>query len=496
MSRALRLVKQEFGSEAVILSARSLKRESGVLGFLAKPGVEVTAATDATCPQNKNTLSIGSRGNQTEHLPLEYRMNDPNSRKRGFINSIHGGVKALKDRYKPPVKEMCVPQNIPEELMMLRQRLLSQGVEEVIALELIETMNKKLLSKETLGKEEVKSCFVRTIEEMGITTGSKGNGNGRQKIVAFVGPTGVGKTTTVAKLAALQTFEMKKRVALITLDNHRIGGIEQLKIFARIIGIPIIVVSDSKELKKALKKLKNKDIVLLDTAGVSQKDIDRFHELKNVFDRMRHIEIQLLLDATKKQKDLFALLEKFKAIPISALIFTKLDETTSYGNMFNLLIRRRIPISYFSNGQQVPGDIERASLESFAEMIMSDEKGKVTVSGVPQKESDLKESNRKPEQNFIKGEEHKSREEKHSPEVVDRHSSKFYVANKNSDIFHYPGCKWANKIKSENLIVFECVLDAVDKDYKPCRLCKPEGYEEHSNINEVGRIKTAGSYGY
>ena len=112
MARALKLVKQEFGSEAVILSARSLKKERGVLGFLAKPGVEVTAATDAYYPQNRKGISIESGGTHPEHRLFEYRMNDLSNKKRGFINSIHGGVKALKDRYKPSVREKYVSQNI------------------------------------------------------------------------------------------------------------------------------------------------------------------------------------------------------------------------------------------------------------------------------------------------------------------------------------------------------------------------------------------------
>jgi flagellar biosynthesis protein FlhF len=496
MARALRLVKQEFGSEAVILSARSLKKEKGVFGFLAKPEVEVTAATDVYYPQDKKSCSVESGGSLGEYQPVEYYMNGLNNKKRSLISSIHGGMKAFKDRYRTSVGENHVSQKVSKELLMLRQHLLSQGVEENIALELIEEMNRTRLSKEPLEKEEIKSCLIRIIKGMGVTAGPIDIDHERQRIIACVGPTGVGKTTTIAKLAAFQALEMKKQVALITLDYHRIGGIEQLKIFARIMGIPMEVASNNKELKKSLKKLKNKDIILIDTPGISQRDGHRFNELKNLFGKMRNIEIQLLLDATTKEKDLVNILERFKAITISWLIFTKLEESTTYGNILNQLIQRKIPISYFTNGQQVPGDIEIASLEKLVDLIMTGKKGRKNATETPQTINYSEEIPKISKRHSRKSEELVLNDKKREINALNPHFSEFYVANKNSDIFHYPDCKWANKIKSENLIVFECVLDAINKDYKPCRLCKPEKDEEHNTIPEAGQIKRFGSYGY
>jgi flagellar biosynthesis protein FlhF len=496
MAHALRLVKQEFGSEAVILSARSLNKDKGIFGFLGKPEVEVTAATDSYYPHNKKNRSMESGQSSYENQPVEYRLNGSSNKKGGLINSIHGGMKALKDRYKPSTKENNIPQSVSKELVMLHQHLLSQGVEKNIALELMEEMNRTRLSKEPLEKEEIKTCLIRFIMQMGVTAGPIDTDHRRQRIVAFVGPPGVGKTTTIAKLAAFHALEMKKRVALITLDNHRIGGIEQLKIFARVIGIPIEVASDNKELKKCLKKLKNRDIILIDSAGISQRDEHRFNELKKIFNKMRNIEIQLLLDATTKENDLVNILEKFKAISISRLIFTKLDESTAYGNIFNQLLKGKIPISYFANGQQVPGDIEIASPEKLADLIMYGEKEREietdSLQTIDYSEEIKKNSKRHPRKSkglMLNG-------KKGEVDAFSQRFSEFYVANKNSDIFHYPDCKWANKIKPENLIVFESVLDAINKDYKPCRLCKPEVNKEHDAITEVGQIKRAGSYGY
>ncbi|MBW1908133.1 MAG: flagellar biosynthesis protein FlhF [Deltaproteobacteria bacterium] len=486
MAGALSLIKQEFGSEAVILSARSLKKERGVFGLLTKPGVEVTAATDAYYHQVKKYDS---------HQPVQSCLDDL-SKKKGLIDTLHERMKALKDRCKPVVRENHVTQNGANELAMLRQHLLSQGVEEGIALELIEKLNRTRLSKGPLKVDEIKSCLIRTLKEMGITAGPIDVNHGKQRIIVFVGPTGVGKTTTIAKLAAVRALQMKKRVALITLDNHRIGGIEQLKIFARIIGVPVEVASNNKELKKSIKNLKNKDLILIDTAGMSRRDGHRFSELKSLFNKMRRVEIQLLLDATTKEKDLVDILERFKAISISRLIFTKLDESTTYGNILNQLIRTKIPISYFTNGQQVPEDIEIASLEKLVDLIMYREKEMELSSGPPQTMNYsaaipgiLKRHSGKPKELVLN-------DENRGVDALNPHFSEFYVANKKSDVFHCPDCKWAKKIKPENLMVFECALDAINKDFKPCRLCNPDRIEKHNPIPESGQIKMGGSYVY
>lgn len=493
MARALRLIKNEFGPEAVILSARSLKKEKGVFGVLAKHQVEVTAATDAYYPQDKKDRSTDNRVSPYEYPPLGYSMNGLDNKKGGLISSIHGGVKALRDKYKFAAPEKDDLQNISKELLMLRKHLLSQGVEENVADELIEKMNKARLSKDSSEGEDLKSCLVRIISETGIAIGPKGSNQKRKRIIALVGPTGVGKTTTISKLAALHALEMKKRVGLVTLDNHRIAGIEQIGIFARIMGVPMEVASNNKELKRSLKKLKDRDTVLIDTAGMSQRDGYRFDELKNLFDKMRHIEVQLLLSATTKENDLTDILDKFKAISFSGVIFTKLDESISYGNIFNLLIRKKLPISYFAEGQQVPGDLEAASLEKLVDLIMDGNKGTEfvnrtlrTINHSGKKSGRSRQNSGKTEQVLKTG-----------ASVSKSHSDEFYVANKNSDIFHHPDCKWANKIKSANLVMFESALEAINKNYKPCRLCKPGKIEKYETIiPESERMEKISSYGY
>jgi flagellar biosynthesis protein FlhF len=444
MTEALRLVKQEFGSEAVILSARSLEKKGGVFWPVKRLGVEVTAANDTYYPETKKTSS--SKIRKFENL----------DNKKSLIGSLYGGIMALKN------KPDNIFQNHAKELADLNQRMLSQYVEENIARKLTEEVNRIASPKEPLKDNELKLYLIRVFKEMGITAGPLRIEPGKQKVVAFIGPTGVGKTTTIAKLAAIHAIKMKKQVALITLDNYRIGGIDQLKIYAKIIGIPIEVASTGKEFKECLNRLKDKDLILIDTAGMSQRNEYQFNELRIFFNKVRRVETHLLLSATTKEDDLIDILARFKVFRINKLLFTKLDESTSYGNMLNQLIRSKIPVSYFTNGQQIPEDIEIATLEKLVDLITDQEKdGK---------------------HRFI------------SQVVSNHHSSEACVASKNSIFFHRFDCQLAKKIKQENIIVFERAIDAVNKQLKPCSSCCPDMVEKQSLYSWDADKRKSGTY--
>ncbi|MCK4618513.1 MAG: flagellar biosynthesis protein FlhF [Desulfobacterales bacterium] len=450
MTEALRLVKQEFGSEAVILSARSLKKKRGVFWPMKRPGAEVTAAKDTSCTEAKEAPPNKMRKfykNQSLRSNLE-----DSSKKKSSVSLLHGEANALKNRHNNHmVKRNHVPQNNARELFALHQRMLFQGIEENIALDLIEKINRIMSSENVLKNEELKSCLIHAFEKTGLRASPIKMEEGKQKIVAFVGPTGVGKTTTIAKLAAIQAIKMRKRVALITLDNYRIAGIEQLKIYAKIIGIPIEIVSTGKEFKECLNRLEDKDLILIDTAGMSQGNEYQFNELRIFFDKIRHVETHLLLSATTKENDLVDILARFKVFPISKLLFTKLDESTSYGNMLNQIIQSKIPVSYFTNGQQVPEDIEIATLERLVDLITDQEKD-------------------------------------------GRHFSESYVASKDSFFFHCFDCQLVKEIKQEDIIVFERAIDAVNKQLKPCGLCCPDKVEKQNLYSWDANKRKNGTY--
>ncbi|MBT1075240.1 flagellar biosynthesis protein FlhF [Geobacter grbiciae] len=192
------------------------------------------------------------------------------------------------------------------------------------------------------------------------------------RIVALVGPTGVGKTTTIAKLAAHYALRENHRAALITIDNFRVGAVEQLKTYSRIMGVPVEVASTPAELEAAIELHSDKELILIDTAGRSHKDNEKIEELKGFLESRFAIEIHLCLAATTRDREILEVVERFGVLPISRVIFTKLDESESYGTIVNAHLRTRFPLSYFTTGQRVPEDLEIATPGRVAGLVLGE----------------------------------------------------------------------------------------------------------------------------
>ena len=183
----------------------------------------------------------------------------------------------------------------------------------------------------------------------------------KPKVVFFVGPTGVGKTTTVAKIASKLKVEQGKRVAFLTADTYRIAAAEQLRTYANILDTPLVIIYSAEELNNGIEQLENYDVILVDTAGFSHKNQDQKDDIKNLIrsvDPRYDSEVYLVLSATTKYKDLMEIADVYKEISDYKIIFTKLDETTTYGNILNVKLYSEAEVSYITNGQNVPDDIE------------------------------------------------------------------------------------------------------------------------------------------
>jgi flagellar biosynthesis protein FlhF len=192
------------------------------------------------------------------------------------------------------------------------------------------------------------------------------------RIMAIVGPTGVGKTTTIAKLAAMHALNRGASVAMITTDNFRVGAIEQLKTYAKIMDIPLEVAATSQELAKTLARHADKDLILIDTAGRSPKDAERLAELKGYLECHPGIETYLCMSATTRARELDEIIATFGVLPITRFLFTKLDESESYGCIVNTHLKHKLPLSYFTTGQKVPEDIEVASARKLAALVVKE----------------------------------------------------------------------------------------------------------------------------
>lgn len=192
------------------------------------------------------------------------------------------------------------------------------------------------------------------------------------RIVAVVGPTGVGKTTTIAKIAALYALNRRVSVAMVTMDNFRVGAVEQLKTYAKIMDLPLEVAGNSQELGKALARHSDKDLIMIDTAGRSPKDSERLDELKGYLEAHNGIDVYLCLSATTRTREIDEIIATFGTLPITKLLFTKLDESRSLGCIVDTYLKHKVPLSYFSTGQKVPEDIEVANSRKLASLVVQE----------------------------------------------------------------------------------------------------------------------------
>lgn len=255
---------------------------------------------------------------------------------------------------------------LPEE-SPLAQELGKNGISTELIRKILNTLN--TLPVES-GNQTVKSRLGETFGRLIKFAGTLKMRRNSPRIIALVGPTGVGKTTTTAKLAAMYALNRGNKVALITMDIFRVGAVEQLKTYSRIMGIPLEVASTPKELEKAVEKHSTCDLIFIDTAGRSHKDKEKLEEMRNFLENKIPIEVYLCLSATTKDRELEEILKRFSIFQVSKVVFTKIDESESLGNMINLLMKDNLQIAYFTTGQRVPEDIEVATSAKLADLIL------------------------------------------------------------------------------------------------------------------------------
>ncbi len=226
------------------------------------------------------------------------------------------------------------------------------------------------LSSTGAGEEALQELLLGELEARIKCSGALKMKRNGPRLLALVGPTGVGKTTTAAKLAAMYALNKKADVALITTDTFRVGAIEQLKIYARIMGISLDVAATQQELEKVIADNSDKDLIIIDTAGRSPRDKAKLAETRSLLEAQPGIEIHLCLAATTREDELQESISRFSMLPVSRLIFTKLDECSRYGDIVNAHLASKLPLSYLTGGQQVPEDIEAASSNRLANLLL------------------------------------------------------------------------------------------------------------------------------
>jgi flagellar biosynthesis protein FlhF len=305
-------------------------------------GVEVTAATD-TYALTSPTSTRESRIKQYANSPVGGATTYPVDQKKRPVP----GANSLNRRYmitNAYADERDAGLNAEKKILFsLYQQLVSHDVDSDIATDITESLKLIPDASHRLAQGDLKSLLAGILEHMGVISKPIEFENSRARVVAFIGTTGAGKTTTIAKLAAHFAIDQNKDVAMITLDDLRIAAIDQIKACANIIGIPLEVASNSSDLKKHIKRHRQKDLILIDTPGFNQKNNDQIMELQGYFKKLNTIETQLVLSATTKEKDLLDTVKRFENMGTNRLTFTRIDESNTVGNLLNVLIRTTLP---------------------------------------------------------------------------------------------------------------------------------------------------------
>ncbi len=361
LKQASMQMKMELGGDAVILGTRVIYSDSKTG---SKRMFEITAGIEEenileTAEVEANHKSAGSRKSFSSELQ---KLSD-----KIFINPIHE-----KDRFKSKVdllnssKSKSTNVDIEKELKEIVDTLFVREVQKPI-ISLILNQLKKY--KNFLHPSNIDSYVISSIASMIPTYHFEVNAKKKAKTVALVGPTGVGKTTCIAKLAVISKILHNLDVGLISVDTYRLGAIDQLRIFSEISNIDMLVAYEPSEMPKLINSFKKKDIIFIDTAGRSQNNYEQLIKSKEFLTAANASETYLVLSSTGTTKNMLDVSDKFKLFDYDSVIFTKIDEAAAFGNILNVVSKFDVPISFLSNGQVIPDDIISADPEFIANMI-------------------------------------------------------------------------------------------------------------------------------
>lgn len=368
---AIRQAKEQMGNDAVILYSRKYK-EGGLFGLFGREKFEITVAVDENYRNGAEHLTIPADDY------IEISEPDSSQFEVHSANEILQEIKLMKDmveELRERIDDESTQDIFGRNGRLLFKHLVSQNVDEKLASRIVRTVEERAEAEQVHDYAHVRNLCVQVMAELIRKPRDIEFKKGKSRVVALIGPTGVGKTTTIAKLAARFSLIEKKKIGLITLDTYRIAAVEQLKIYADIMGLPLQVVYKPGDLKAAVERFSNRDLVFIDTAGRSPRNDEQMAVLVALFQEAEPDEVILVLSATTKSEDLLDTFKRFNIIKIDKIIFTKLDETNCYGSILNTIHRTKKRVSYVTNGQNVPDDIELLDDIQLAQMIMGDDLG-------------------------------------------------------------------------------------------------------------------------
>lgn len=380
-TEAIILAKEELGKDAIVMNIKTISPK-GIYKLFKKPLVEVTAAIDdnitykndkTTAPKKQSfpdviydeqpVVSQAEVGHGRESSAIEEKLNNLQNLLEKQIVEKEVVKEEPKEKAKISNKNLAC-------IQLIYNQLIVNEVDEKYANQIINEIE-GTLNKDSSMDYILSSIYQKIVLKLGQPTTINIKGK-TPKYIFFIGPTGVGKTTTIAKIASRFKVDEKAKVAFLTSDTYRIAAVEQLRTYANILGIPLKVIYNVEEMEQSRKEFSDFDVVFVDTAGRSHRNKNQRDDIEGLVKAIPEDEreIYLVLSATTKYRDLVSITEAYSEMVGYKLIFTKLDETSSVGNLFNIRMLTNAPLSYATFGQDVPDDIDRIDPQSIAKQLL------------------------------------------------------------------------------------------------------------------------------
>ena len=364
MAEAIAAVKKDLGRDAVIVKTRNF-RKGGLLGLIGGRSTwEVTALRNASHAADQpegGYVPVAPAQRQPARKSAVALPGEPLLRE---VGRLRGMVETLLTDREAPADETATP-----ELLALADGLRRQDVQPALVDEMIREVRMNLTGRELSDGSLIRDRMRDLIMSRLPIAHRPGDGR-RGRVVALIGPTGVGKTTTIAKLAADSKLRLGKRVGLITIDTYRIAAVEQLRTYAEIIDVPVRVVLTPKELRREVQAFSGMDEVLIDTAGRSQNDRLRLGEMRQFLAAAEADEVHLVVSLAASPRGALRTVQQFGPLGVNRVIVTKLDEAETFGTILNVGALGVGEMSYVTTGQEVPDDIEPAEAAKMAQWIL------------------------------------------------------------------------------------------------------------------------------
>lgn len=441
MTEALRMVKREFGDDAVILAAKEI-RSRGFFSALKKKSVEITAASDYAAEKIKGAKDFSG------HLSQE--LNDASDNDRVSLSASLASKKVAA-RFEqvtgqPAALALKTGQQDAVWSDLKQQRPNPERTNAALA----PSIRRGATEASTPGRTPVNERRPIREADRHVADPFYVHAQGR-KVIALVGPPGAGKSTTVAKLARHCRLVERKRIGLISLDRFRIGANSMLESVARIMHLPLTVVHDAEQLQCALNDLVDVDVVLIDTPGMGRMNPALMNEVAALLQMADPDETHLVANATVREEVLAATVETFTPLGVNRLLFTHMDEYGVNTTILNLLTQSRLPSAFCGDGSDLCDHLQIMTGERLKKYGGGQKSttGHVTV--------------------FPTSGDHVNMEP--LLQQLDDNDTDRYVANRNSELFHRPDCKSVKRINAENITAFNSIEQAMKEGFKPCRVC-------------------------